>query len=871
MDSIRLLETVRIGQLTGSTDLGAPNPKWPLLVDAEQWPLLTDTGTWGAAGIDLGANTEHNGRTYIFFGDVATTPWSGIPLNADMVAWIDDPEVIHHGGHLALGWNFILPFEPTTVQGQHDWRFCGKCGSLFWDGDPAFKGFCHKDQGVHQSIGLRFVIPAFETRSRDGQPNWRFCGKCGGLFFDGDPAFKGICPKDGAIHSAIGWNFHLPFVTGGYTPTGKPEQPDWRFCGKCAGLFWNGGPQKGICMGAPGGGLRLNAVVGSNGLFAPFTATDPVGMTLSLETPNGAFSYANKVWVFAGFSDPQFSGHVRPGDPPGGCYLTSNAQPDQPGVFQTEFLFTPVMGWCPHDANRDRLESHAALGWKFFLSHDIPETSTRQANYRRCRKCASLFWDGDPNFKGRCHRGGAHEATAPNFVLTHSHAEDIQNQRNWRRCVKCASVFWAGATDNAVLCPGGGGHEATGLDLALNHPSFAEDGNHQANWRFCGKCGGLFWDGDFKFKGLCPKDRGGHTSIGLNFLLPHDVAADDHHQQQWRFCGKCGGLFWNGEFPRTGVCPTDGAGHNAIGGNFVLPNNLPGDDFNQANWRFCGKCFGLFWDGDPAFKGTCPKDGAGHSSIGVNFVLPHNPGDDVFTDGGWRFCVRCHSAVWTRQEQLFGWVAPCVVRNADHPGLPETTVEQGLVMFGFLYAANPGIRLAWMPLNTPVTPRLQDIRYYTGRPDFPWSLEPEDAVVLFPHTNTYTHLSATWQQDAKRWILLYSLANDETGVAGEHLPVVARIGTSLWDWTGEIEIFNPITQGAYGRYMHQVGRDSINPNIPPPQDPSKPEHDGWAYGAFLLTHYTKWDENARELIIHYLLSLSSPYQVQLMRSRLQIT
>ena len=135
------------------------SPRWPLLVDAEQWPLLTDTGKWGAVGVDLGANTEHNGRTYIFFGDVATSHQSGIALNADMVAWIDDPEVLLHGGHLALGWNFILPFEPTSVQGQPDWRFCGKCGSLFWDGDPAFKGFCHRDQGIHEAIGLRFVIP----------------------------------------------------------------------------------------------------------------------------------------------------------------------------------------------------------------------------------------------------------------------------------------------------------------------------------------------------------------------------------------------------------------------------------------------------------------------------------------------------------------------------------------------------------------------------------------------------------------------------------------------------------------------------------------------------------------------------------------
>ena len=134
-------------------------------------------------------------------------------------------------------------------------------------------------------------------------------------------------------------------------------------------------------------------------------------------------------------------------------------------------------------------------------------------------------------------------------------------------------------------------------------------------------------------------------------------------------------------------------------------------------------------------------------------------------------------------------------------------------------------------------------------------------------SNTYTHLSAMWVADAERWVLLYSLANDESGVAGEHLPVVARIGTSLWTWSDEIEIFNPNTQGAYGRYMHEVGVDRIHPDIPPTQNPFLPEHDGWAYGAFLLTHYTQWNPDARELTIFYLMSLSSPYHVQLMRSR----
>ena len=272
-----------------------------MLVDAEQWPLLTDTGKWGAAGADLGANTEHNGRTYIFFGDVATSRGSGIPINADMVAWIDDQDVLFHGGHLALGWNFILPFQPTSVQGQTGLAILRKMRQpllgrrpklqrLLPQGSghscrhrPELRHSGRRDRGAGWSTGLALLRemrrPVLERRSRIP---------------------RGLSERR-RTHFAIGWNFHLPFVPGVYTPTGRPEQPDWRFCGKCGGLFWYGGPHTGICIGAPGGGLRLNAVLADNGLFAPFTGTDPVGMTLSLETPNGAFSYANKVWVFAGF------------------------------------------------------------------------------------------------------------------------------------------------------------------------------------------------------------------------------------------------------------------------------------------------------------------------------------------------------------------------------------------------------------------------------------------------------------------------------------------------------------------------------------------------------------------------------------------
>src|SRR5713101_804219 len=91
------LSTIRIGQLTGSKDPTTAPPErprpWPLLVDAQGWPLLNDTGVWGAAGIDLGANTEHSdGRLYFFFGDTATTRKSSNKQNSDMVAWTHEAD-----------------------------------------------------------------------------------------------------------------------------------------------------------------------------------------------------------------------------------------------------------------------------------------------------------------------------------------------------------------------------------------------------------------------------------------------------------------------------------------------------------------------------------------------------------------------------------------------------------------------------------------------------------------------------------------------------------------------------------------------------------------------------------------------------------
>ena len=357
---IEVLKVNRIGQISGAT-----GPTWPLLVDPVGNPLLTDTGRWNVIGVDEGATAEHSdGRLYFFFGDVATDLSGNPPENADLVAWVNERAVLRHGGHLAMGWNFQLPITGPGIEGQPDWQFCLKCSALFWNGDPNFKGRCSLG-GTHDTfgLGLNFSLP-FEPTGSPGQHEWRFCGNCGSLFWEGDPATTGVCPA-GATHAAAGWKFVIPV-----TPGPQGGQPDWRYCVNCHGLYFDGYPAKGICGGSPGGGIHLNAVTQDGtpgGRFDVFRAPDPIGYTGSLETPSGAFSYEERMYVLAGFADEKWSHRKRPGDPQPGLYLFSKADPSHPGEYEVDFMVSPKLGWCarnhvgsPKDGGRSKAKPRYA-------------------------------------------------------------------------------------------------------------------------------------------------------------------------------------------------------------------------------------------------------------------------------------------------------------------------------------------------------------------------------------------------------------------------------------------------------------------------------------------------------------------------------
>ena len=168
----------------------------------------------------------------------------------------------------------------------------------------------------------------------------------------------------------------------------------------------------------------------------------------------------------------------------------------------------------------------------------------------------------------------------------------------------------------SLLCRvAGGGAAAVVLGVATATPATAA--TVQAGYRYCGKCAGLFWP--LGNKG-CPA-AGPHLAMGWTFQLPIDsywLPA----QLEWRVCKNCNSLHFDGYPDPDGRCSAGGEHQRTgIDPNIALPANVGEPPWHQANWRFCGNCFMLFFDGYPTFKGTCPF-GGGHWAIGWNFAVP---------------------------------------------------------------------------------------------------------------------------------------------------------------------------------------------------------------------------------------------------------
>jgi hypothetical protein len=118
-------------------------------------------------------------------------------------------------------------------------------------------------------------------------------------------------------------------------------------------------------------------------------------------------------------------------------------------------------------------------------------------------------------------------------------------------------------------------------------------------------------------------------------------AAAAENQAGWRWCKKCEGLwFADGGDSRKGKCPA-GENHDTTdSGNYLLTQNED-DAAGQQGWRWCKKCEGLwFADGGETRKGKCPAGGSHEDTDSGKYTLIHND-DDAKGQQGWRWCKKC--------------------------------------------------------------------------------------------------------------------------------------------------------------------------------------------------------------------------------------
>jgi hypothetical protein len=90
-------------------------------------------------------------------------------------------------------------------------------------------------------------------------------------------------------------------------------------------------------------------------------------------------------------------------------------------------------------------------------------------------------------------------------------------------------------------------------------------------------------------------------------------------QAEWRYCHKCGGMFYAGN-ETMGTCP---AGKEHDGTNsfrYVMRAGLDKSDGVQGGWRRCKKCEGLFYGGEGAKK--CPA-GDEHDPDAAEYLIAH--------------------------------------------------------------------------------------------------------------------------------------------------------------------------------------------------------------------------------------------------------
>jgi len=280
-------------------------------------------------------------------------------------------------------------YDTMSVQ-QTNWRWCHKCQGLYFAGNPG--SHCPAG-GAHDHTGSGNYSLVENTPNAAGQSNWRWCHKCQGLYFAGNPGSH--CPAGGAHdHTGSGDYRIVQNVYPGFFQHG------WRWCHKCQGMYFIGNPGSHCPAGGP------HNAAGS-----------------------GAYTLVQNTTVSAGQANWRWCHKCQ------GLYFGGN-----PGSH------------CPAGA------AHDNVGSGNYHIVDNAATAPGQDNWRWCHKCQGMYFAGSPG--SHCPAGGAHDHTGSgNYTMT-LNLPGPTDQDNWRWCHKCQGMYFAG--NPGSHCPAGGAHDHTG-------------------------------------------------------------------------------------------------------------------------------------------------------------------------------------------------------------------------------------------------------------------------------------------------------------------------------------------------------------------------------------------------------------------------
>lgn len=141
-------------------------------------------------------------------------------------------------------------------------------------------------------------------------------------------------------------------------------------------------------------------------------------------------------------------------------------------------------------------------------------------------------------------------------------------QRGWRSCIKCDTLFYAPL---ASICTKGGSHDGGTRPAYL--PYVGGQPGCQENWRWCKRCGVMFFGGGDG--GRC-RAGGAHDPSGSGNYALRLGPPVGRGQGGWRWCCQCQSLFSMGG--NNGTCPATNQAHNASGSSeYSLSTELTGE------------------------------------------------------------------------------------------------------------------------------------------------------------------------------------------------------------------------------------------------------------------------------------------------------